>query len=105
MILVAVGYDKSPYLLGILLQMGEIGDYVVDAGSGVIREHYARVDYQDVFVVLDAIAILAYFLKSAQGVDLHWRIVIFQRVNGSRQRRPVVDISHAYLNSPRLKRT
>ena len=74
-VLVAVGDEQGADLALVLLQVGEVGDDVVHAGGGVVGEHDAAVEDDQIGVVLDAVAVLADLAQAAQGIDLDRGII------------------------------
>lgn len=72
-VFVTMGDDKSLDLGGILFEMGEVRDDVVDSRHAVLREHDTAIDDEDRIVVLDAVEVLSDLAQSAQSINLHGR--------------------------------
>ena len=72
MILVAVGEDQAANVLGVLLQVGEIGRHDIDAEQFGIGEHHAGIDDENIVAVADRHAVHPEFAESAQGNDLEF---------------------------------
>ena len=70
MVLVAVGDDDRQHLLTVRLQVGDVGDDVVDPRQLLVREHQAAVDHDDIVAVLDGVHVLADLPQAAQGDEL-----------------------------------
>ena len=77
MVLVGVGEEGGLDPIGVLTEIGEIGEHEVDPGHVGLGEHDPAVDHQDAIVDLEAEAIAADFAQPAEEDDLdgrtaHW---------------------------------
>ncbi len=72
MVLVAMGDDEASELLPVLLQIGHIRDYHVDARHVVVRERQTAVDDDDVLPVFEEGHILSDLAHAPQGDELQF---------------------------------
>ena len=78
MVLVAVGYNNTPDLFGVLFDIGEIGNNQVDTRHILIGKRKTAVDDEHIVAVFIERHILSDFVYTAEESYLHFFVVHFR---------------------------